>query len=204
VSNANYIPTPKSIELHLNGSPDFTRKYGHKVKSLGGRYSACRGYSIKRFVDVPWTTEGQSLANELIAEFGNSKRTTVVLRGVSTFRGKHVHAHVVVHYVSSADANPCETALAAYETQFLRTFPEAAFPEPPVVAQPKPLAATLHLTSPVRFWAVLEALQQFIDNGNDAEYLLNGDEADELKAKVRAAEEFRDQLDAVLASLADA
>ena len=54
---------------------------------------------------------------------------------------------------------------------------------------------TLELDSRVKFHAVLEALQQYIDNGEDA------DDPD-LQPKLDAASGLRDQLDAVLASLA--
>jgi hypothetical protein len=71
-----------------------------------------------------------------------------------------------------------------------------------VVEVPQPqapvLRATLNLEGSTQFWAVLEALQQYIDNGNDAD-----DVSEELEAKLEAAEAFRDQLDAALASLAD-
>lgn len=69
------------------------------------------------------------------------------------------------------------------------------------VPQPKQpvLRSTLNLDSSVKFHAVLEALQQYIDNGNDFD-----DEDAEFDAKLAAAEDFRDQLDAVLASLANA
>lgn len=69
--------------------------------------------------------------------------------------------------------------------------------EPVVAPAPKPLRDVLSLDSAVKFHAVLEALQQFIDNGRDAEELYDVDEA-----KLEAAEELRDQLDATLASLA--
>ena len=206
MSNINYIPTPKSVELHLSGDPAFTKKYGKAVKALGGRYSECRGHSNTRFVDIPWTDEGRSLADKLIADFGKGeKRTVVVFRGLDrTFRGKHVHAPVVVHGVSQHDVAPVEVAFKAYEAAFLKAFPEAAFPEPEAVKPPKPLAAALHLNSRAQFWAVLEALQQYIDNGNDAEHLIDDAQVDEFNAKLEAAEAFRDQLDAVLASLATA
>jgi len=54
-----------------------------------------------------------------------------------------------------------------------------------------------------KFWAVLDALQQFIDNSNDAEYLIDNAQLDEFYRKIAAAEELRDQLDATLASLAE-
>ena len=67
--------------------------------------------------------------------------------------------------------------------------------------KPKPvLKDVLVLDSRVKFWTVLEALQQYVDNGRDADESL---EDEEFVAKLDAAEAFRDQLDAVLASLAE-
>lgn len=198
----NYIPTPKSVELHLSASPEFSR-YSKKVKALGGQYSECRGNTYKRFVDLPWTEEGRALANKLIAEFGYGKKvkTTAIVRGVDSFRGKHVHAWVIVHKVDCFEADPCRKLLESYEAEFLKAFPEATEPEP--VAEPKPpvLRANLSLDSRVKFHAVLEALQQYIDNGEDAVHLNLSDD-DELQDKLAAASDLRDQLDAVLASLA--
>jgi hypothetical protein len=54
-----------------------------------------------------------------------------------------------------------------------------------------------------KFWAMLDALQQYIDNCNDADFLIDDCQRDEFDRKVVAAEEMRDQLDAVLASLAN-
>jgi len=195
----NYIPAPKSIELHLGTSPEFSR-YSKKVKALGGTYTECRGYASHRFVHLPLTEEGRALANKLIAEFGRTAhKTTTVVRGLpSQFRGKHIHAPVVVHYIDKNEADPCGAVLAQYEAAFLRAFPEATEPEPVVAPAPKPLREFLDLDSGVKFHAVLEALQQYIDNGNDAD-----DVSEELEAKLKAAEAFRDQLDAKLASLAN-
>ena len=192
----HYIPHPGQIEIHLGGSPEFSR-YSKKVKALGGKYTECRGHSHTRFVDLPFTDEGRELANRLVALFGKPK-TTIVVRGIPRdFRGKYIHAPVVVHYISKTSADPCQGLLDSYESAFLRAFPDALWPEPVVAPAPKPLRDVLSLDSAVKFHAVLEALQQFIDNGRDAEELYDVDEA-----KLEAAEELRDQLDATLASLA--
>jgi hypothetical protein len=129
----HYIPAPESIELHLSSSPLFS-KYAKKVKALGGRYTECRGHSHTRYVHLPLTSEGRSLANRLIAEFSARPATTVIARGVDSFRGRHVHAPVVVQRVSRSAADPCGDFLAAYESAFLRAFPDAAEPE----SQPSP------------------------------------------------------------------
>lgn len=134
----NYIPAPKSVELQLSPSPEFSR-YSKKVKALGGRYNECRGNAYRRFVTLPWTDEGRELANKLVAEFGTGSlscgKTTLIVRGDETFRNKHVHAWVIVHKINRSDANPCGTLLAKYEDAFLKAFPDAVNPEPvkPVV-----------------------------------------------------------------------
>ena len=194
----HYIPHPGQIEIHLGGSPEFSR-YSKKVKALGGRYSDCRGYASSRYIHLPWNDEGRALANKLIAELVKGSRTTVIVRGVDSFRGKHVHAPVIVHYINQHDADPCGALLAKYEAAFLRAFPDAVNPEPVVAPAPKPLRDVLSLDSAVKFHAVLEALQQYIDNGRDAEDLYD---SEGLQAKLEAAEALRDQLDATLASLA--
>lgn len=196
----NYIPAPKSVELHLRPYREFSR-YSKKVKALGGRYNECRGNAYKRFVHLPWTEEGRALANKLIAELGYGKtvKTVVVVRGVDSFRGKHVHAWVIVHKIDCFEADPCGRLLESYEAAFLRAFPDATEPEPVVEPKPPVLRHSLCLDSRIKFHAVLEALQQYIDNGEDADHLSDDEE---LRAKLDAATDLRDQLDAVLASLA--
>jgi hypothetical protein len=58
---------------------------------------------------------------------------------------------------------------------------------------------TLKLDSKQKFYAVLDALTQYVENCKDADRL-----TDDVRGKVAAAEEIRDELDAVLASLANA
>lgn len=137
---ANYIPAPQSVELHLSPSPEFSR-YSKKVKALGGRYSHCLGNASKRFVTLPWTIAGWELANELVAKFGRGSRTTLIVRGIERFRGKHVHAHVIVHYINQLSSDPVGDLLAKYEAAFLKAFPDAVNPEPEPVPAPAPTLA---------------------------------------------------------------
>lgn len=62
---------------------------------------------------------------------------------------------------------------------------------------------TITLDTRDKFFAMLDAVQQFIDNCSDAEYLIDDAHIDEFNGKLAAAEEIRDQLDAALASLAN-
>ena len=82
---ASFDSTPppiRELELHLNGSTDFTaRGYGRQVRALGGNFTECRGnLSSKRFVHVPNTEAGLDLAAKLLDKFKHSERC-VVLRG---------------------------------------------------------------------------------------------------------------------------
>ena len=76
----------------------------------------------------------------------------------------------------------------------------------PAIPQSKPsplTSVTIQIDTKDKFFAVLEAFQQYVDNCDDA--VLNTgdqDEKSELAAKSSTVAEFRDQLDAVLASLA--
>lgn len=58
------------------------------------------------------------------------------------------------------------------------------------------MTITITLDTRDKFFAMLDAVQQFVDNCNDARL-------DESSAKLAAAEEIRDQLDAALALLAN-
>jgi hypothetical protein len=117
------IPQPKAIELHLSGSPEFS-KYSKKVKALRGVYSTCRGYSSERYVTLPWNPEGRDLADRLVKEFGRGSNggTVVVVRGVETFRGRHVHAWVIVRKVGRENA--CQQIAKGYESDFKKAFPD--------------------------------------------------------------------------------
>lgn len=188
----NYVPAPKSIELHLTGSPEFSR-YSKKVKAIGGSYSACRGHSHTRFVHLPLDEAGRSLANKLIAEFGRGRNphargdsgTVVVVRGIPRdFRGKHVHAPVVVHYIDKAESDPCGKLLELYEDAFLRAFPEATEPEPVVEAKPVdedslPVSITLTRGQARVILAALERRVHELDS-------LGGQEASDLCSETRS------------------
>lgn len=73
----------KSVSLHLSPDPDFVRRgYGKRVKSLGGRYSHCRGYCSTRFVSLSIDTEQhRRLIDDLLREFPG--RSTIPRYGKS-------------------------------------------------------------------------------------------------------------------------
>jgi hypothetical protein len=78
------LPFPKAtvFELHVSNDPAFTRKFGKAVKAVGGDYSACRGYSSRRFVTVPCKAENFELVDR-IADTFHAK--TIIVRG--NYRG---------------------------------------------------------------------------------------------------------------------
>ena len=55
------------LELHLDGSPTFTRRFGKKVQAAGGRYSHARGDQTTRYVHVP--VKEVKLIADLLNEF---------------------------------------------------------------------------------------------------------------------------------------
>lgn len=63
--------------------------------------------------------------------------------------------------------------------------------------------ANISLHDKTRFLAVLEALQQYVDNGRDAAESVEGQRLDDLRAKIGAAASIRDRLEAILASTAE-
>ena len=120
------IPQPTSVELHLSGSPEFS-KYSKRVRELGGKYSECRGWkSNERFVTLPWTAEGRELADRLVEKFGSSSgRTTAIIRGVGDFNGRHVPSGIIVRYVEThvEGGKFCDRLIRDYESAFVRHFP---------------------------------------------------------------------------------
>jgi len=76
------IPTPSSLELHLNARPEFVKALGKRVKAAGGKYSHARGYADCRFVTIPATEI--ELIDECLRRFpGGTSRvgTCVIGRG---------------------------------------------------------------------------------------------------------------------------
>lgn len=103
------IKQPTSFELHINSDPDFTKKFGKKVKAIGGHYRACRGYQTTRFVHIPNTEEGRELAQAILDEFAFDsvkpdkfhlrKTSTVISRGLPLL----LPSWAIVHYTKSID-----------------------------------------------------------------------------------------------------
>lgn len=77
-----------TLELHLSIDPALPRRYGGRIKALGGSYQPCRGYSMQRFAHVPATVEGYALADRLLREYPHrDDGSTVVVRGYRTDAG---------------------------------------------------------------------------------------------------------------------
>lgn len=64
---------PRVVRIDCGADPEFTRKYGQKVKAAGGKYTECRGHAGKRYVTVP--TEGnEALISAIAEDFGRFDR----------------------------------------------------------------------------------------------------------------------------------
>lgn len=66
-------PLCARVEIHLAGlavDSAFTKKWGPKIRAVGGTYGACRGLdSRNRHVELPVSGEGMDLALQLLALF---------------------------------------------------------------------------------------------------------------------------------------
>ena len=140
--------------------------------------------------------ETKELSSEILAS--KSREIVAKVQGVAKAWGlANGSTAVEVSAESFAGVTVVSQHVVAIDLRELRRLARCSQPAP----KPKPvLKDVLVLDSRVKFWAVLEALQQYVDNGRDADESL---EDEEFVAKLDAAEAFRDQLDAVLASLAE-
>jgi hypothetical protein len=57
------------FDLHLSPSAELPKRFGKRIRAVGGTYSDCRGYDSVRYVSVPATKAGRVLADELLARF---------------------------------------------------------------------------------------------------------------------------------------
>jgi hypothetical protein len=108
-------PAPDSWELHLSPNTEFTSKgWGKKVKAAGGSFSTARGSVSNRFVHLPNTDAGYSLADQLIKTFGSGK-VCVIAR----FK-QHISwpAWVAVQYTRRDVENPMKGIEAAYQKAY--------------------------------------------------------------------------------------
>ena len=60
--------TTANWEIHCKPDAAFTRKYGRKVKAVGGSYGDCRGYAETRYVVIPDSPEGRKVADAVIRD----------------------------------------------------------------------------------------------------------------------------------------
>lgn len=86
---------PKMIDLHLTTDSEMPKLFGARVRALGGRYSECRGHSFRRYVKIPFSTEGVALGKELLARYG----------GVDRRKGGKVYAVIIFNYANKDDSS---------------------------------------------------------------------------------------------------
>lgn len=104
------LDNPTGVVLHLYGNPEFTKKFGKKVKKAGGRYSKCRGWrSGRRFVHMPLKSdEDRELVNKIYSTYGDG--TIIATAGVPD----HTEAWMTVMSVPRKSSDPVATFLAEY------------------------------------------------------------------------------------------
>jgi hypothetical protein len=113
--------TPQKLELHLNKDSYLPKRFGKRIRSLGGTYSSVRGNKHVRFVHLPNNDQGRCLADQLIKLFSMGLRNTVVLRGILHPRPlleSTLPAWVVVHHASPRDDSPLAAVFAEYEKKW--------------------------------------------------------------------------------------
>jgi hypothetical protein len=117
------VPSPGEFELHLNNDPALPKKYGRKVRGIGGSYTSARGYEDTRIVRLPNTSEGRAMANVLAKAFfrpstGSSKTGTIIMREVPGLTSYATPSWVTVRYFLREVDDPVAVCLASYENAF--------------------------------------------------------------------------------------
>ncbi|HEX7095661.1 MAG TPA: hypothetical protein VF183_07245 [Acidimicrobiales bacterium] len=106
-------PPVRTLELHLDADPELPKKYGKRIKALGGRYGEARGYGAKRIVDVPVDGalgDGIKLCAELVRAYGGAEgrgRTCIIARPPASAEWSEPSADVLVWYDN--DRTNCTT-----------------------------------------------------------------------------------------------
>ena len=103
------------MRIDISASPEFTAKYGAKVKALGGSYSRVSSFASNRHVYLPVSKEGIALADVIIRDFRpgavphptqgriGGARVAIVFDRVTRQGGEAVHnlpSNLSVHYMS--------------------------------------------------------------------------------------------------------
>lgn len=93
---------PRSVEagIYMEEGSDFLKKWGRKIKKLKGTYSECRGHHRTRYVKLPWTHEGLSLLDQILA--ARTSPNKKVNMHISQYP-RDVQAWVVVHDACSSE-----------------------------------------------------------------------------------------------------
>lgn len=120
----------------------FTRRYGSKIKALGGHYSECRGHQNKRSVGLPGTKHGLLLADQILAEAWDVEtlpgykhledRVTMIAESPCDPHVGHIPAWVNVQYPRTV-AEFMEKIRAALEQAVERKIIRLSWPDPRMV-----------------------------------------------------------------------
>lgn len=109
------------LELHLAPLP-LSRTHAKKIKAVGGKYSAARGYASARYVTVP--ARERSLIDDLVRTYfgaAKGKRMTIVATGGDEHK---MPSWVSVQYID--DPVMCgKDAVEQFEHRYGRAFAHA-------------------------------------------------------------------------------
>ena len=99
--DARHAPCqPATVDIHACADPEFTRRFGKRVKAAGGDYSHARGNQCTRFVTVPITEP--EMIDEIVAAYPHYKKTTVIFNGMAV-RAGNAHAPWSVQHVATGE-----------------------------------------------------------------------------------------------------
>lgn len=130
----NEVPTPvaREIEFHFWADTKFPKQFGQRVKSIGGRYSECRGDQTTRYVHVPTGDRHHAdLIDEMVkanaANYSIKPKVVVVMRGDLDFEG--LPSNLVVMNVPAGLESPARWIAETFDRRFknyILTFPAFA------------------------------------------------------------------------------
>ena len=127
MNTALHLAPKSTFTITISTDPEMTKRFGRKVKKLGGKYDHARGgYNYRRGVTLPINDDGFALGQTLLKEFPNYKGADV--RVNESFFGMRMHSASTFFHVKAEDADSISKAIETYKTsreEYLRKNPNA-------------------------------------------------------------------------------